>query len=141
MPGELVWVPGERLGEFRFGSEVEAHLESDPPSLAFEEHCRETGWDVYLIPGRDDVSVCVEDGLIVSVASYAECLFDGVNLIGLSLERARGLIGSDPLGPPESYEVDDCMEQVYEFEEAGAQVWVSRSSVVAVICGAVNHDA
>ena len=138
------WIPLVRLGPLKFGSPVWPYVEDGTLVPApFSEEIRNLGNlpdddpdddERFTYPDDDETNVYVEDGRIVDIACYNQCVLRGQNLIGPDYEIVRELIGSEPAGEPDIEPVIDDMQEVYEFKEAGAQIWVKDGKVVTIFC-------
>ena len=129
------WIPLRRVGCFEFGSGIADCIGTHHLVEIPEEYNETVGWKVYRSPGDDNIRIFSENGEVVSVACYDECLYQGVNLIGLSLEEFVQVVGSQPLAQPDTILVDDGPQKVFEFDDVEAQVWVKDEKVVTVFCG------
>lgn len=128
----IEWKPCESVGPLKFGTHVKPYVDLDILSL-IDTPPDKTGWLSYQFNG-DDFRVHSEDGKIVSVACYSECFLSGINLIGISLPSFEKLIGAVPSEGPDVFEVSGEIQEVYEFDSYGAQVWVSDGIVVTIFC-------
>lgn len=132
------WIPKVRVGPLRFNAPINPYVDNKTLVLnPFDEDINNLGntpgEDRYTYPNDDETSVYIEDGRIESIACNDRCMLRGQNLIGLDYERVRELIGSKPAGEPDIQPVIDELLDVYEFKEAGAQVWVNEGKVVTII--------
>lgn len=91
-------------------------------------------YEVYTI-NHPDISLYVESDKIVSINCREECIFDGKNIIGMTIKefvkvynlKINGLV--DKL----DYEDDNVPQYVYEFDNIGLQVWVKNKRIKSVI--------
>ena len=139
------WIPKVRVGPLKFNSAISPYVENGTLIPApFDDDINNLGntpgEDRYTYPDDDETDVYVENGQIESIACYNQCVLRGRNLIvldiGLDYERVRELIGSEPACGPTIQPVINELQEVYEFEVAGAQIWVKARKVVSIFC----HD-
>ena len=128
------WIPREKLGDFEFGTPIEKYIKKYNLETLPEEYDNKVGWDVYSLPNTN-VRIFVENGSIISIACYEECWYQGTNLIGLNIEEASRLIGSNPSDDVDLIYIDNEPQQVFEFEDLEAQFWVKDGKVVTIFCG------
>lgn len=133
----LEWTPRTSLGPIRFGAPVETYVFS--LGLAFKEHDPSTGWDAYVLPGAETF-VYAENGRVVGVGCYDECWYNGRNLIGMPLGEAVQLIGQPAAGDGETYELDGCTQDVFDFPALDCQFWTLDGAVVTVYCLPLAND-
>lgn len=133
------WTPLVGLGPLKFGLAVEPYVKQGTlVPFEFDVGFKDaTGWDHYSYAADDnddDTLVSVESGRIVSIGCYRHCVLRGCSLIGSDYETVKELIGSEPVGDPDVEEVGDQMQEVYDFGEAGALIWVLDGVVVSIDC-------
>lgn len=125
------WVPLKRVGLLDFDASIAPFVEDR--TLVYDYADDVLGGVNYSYDG-DAVSVDVEDGRIVAVMCFEQCLLNDTNLIGLDFDTVEKLLGCPPDGRPDVIEIDDEPELVYDFDEVGAQVWVRNGRVVVITC-------
>jgi len=131
--------PLEGIGDFRIGSNVRSVLQEYKYELSEDEY--NTGQDTYIFRTLGiSLFVNKESGLIESVLSDEECLFKGMNIIGMSLNSFIIHVESEYVGIPDclDFQEDGIPQYVYEFEDLGLQVWTKNDIVVTVI--ATKYD-
>lgn len=127
------WEPLVRLGVFEFNKSIGKFVEQSLlVRLPDDEDA--TGWQTYGVRGAS-IRVHVADGLVTSVACYDECILHGQNLIGMDFDEARRVIGSEPSEEVDTIYISEEPQEVFEFEDVEAQVWVRDGRVVTVFCG------
>jgi hypothetical protein len=126
------WEPLKRIGCFELGAPVQSYIERCRLTLVTYDD-DPTGWDTYEMPDMD-MALHVEEGEIVSVACEEECWYKGVNLIGFDFDEAKKLLGLEPSDDVDIIEIDDEPQEVYEFDDVEAQIWVKDGKIVTVIC-------
>ena len=125
------WVPLKRVGPLELDGSI-ARFVADR-TVVYYEADDATGWVDYSYDG-DAIMVHVEDGSIVAVTCYQQCLLNGTNLIGLDYETVEKLLGCPTASSPDVIEIDDEPELVYDFDQVGANVWVRNGRVVSITC-------
>lgn len=125
--------PLSSLGPFCFGATISSYIDEYELKRIESEECDSVGWQVYGIEGHD-VRINAEGSAIVSIAVYEECVHEGVNLIGMSLDELREHWG----GLPEEYDevcVDDekGFQKVYDLDELSLQFWIDESGKVVTV--------
>lgn len=133
------WIPLTRLGPFEFRGDIRRLVESCIV-IPLKSNDDSTGWDTYGYGKDAETRVHIENDLIVTVACYERCILHGRNLIGLEFDSAKQLIGCGHDEVPDIIEIDDEPQEVYEFDDAGAQVWVKDGKVITVFCSAYDDD-
>jgi hypothetical protein len=132
------WTPLIRVGPLEFGANI-GPLVEEGVVIPLEYDDDSTGWETYAY-GGDAVCVHVDDGRIVSVACYQQCLLRSRNLIGLDFASAVELIGFSPSCEPDIILIDEEPQQVFEIEEVEAQLWVKDGIVVTVFCSGIDDE-
>ena len=127
------WMPLVRVGMFEFGKPVQEYVDRHVLEML---PCEEDGtnWETYIVPG-DSLRVHVENSRVISIACYDECILRGINLIGLDFAEAKRHIGSEPSDPVNTIYIDEEPQEVFEFDDVEAQLWVKDGKVVTVFCG------
>lgn len=131
---KLEWIPLQRLGDFKFGESIEPYIEPYGLYSIPDEYENSVGWDVY---GMENIGIRIytENGVITSIACYEECLYEGKNLIGMELVDVVSVIKVNPSADVDIIEIDNEPQEVYEFDDIEAQVWVKNGKVVTIFCG------
>ncbi len=127
------WIPLQRVGVFLFGAEIDSFRNECKLEPVQEEYSDSVGWEVYGIFG-EDVRIFVENEVVVQLACYESIKYDGVELIGLSIDSLIDVLGFEPTGK-DSVEIEGETQVVYEFDDLEAQFWTSRGRVTTVFCG------
>jgi hypothetical protein len=124
------WTPGTSVGPFRFGDEaapiIQLHqlvkLKRDSPIV---------DWDTYEIPDCES-RVMVEDGRIARVLCCDAINYMGVDLLGLTLNDARALLGREN----QLEENVAVWEVVLSYYELGLTLYFRGGVVDDAICNA-----
>lgn len=82
-----------------------------------------------------EISLDVENGLVVSIFSHDHFCFKSENLIGMKVTYLLELMSSAEHDDGETTEyADGEIQTVYEFDELGLQVWESNGVIVGAAC-------
>lgn len=130
------WTPLKQVGPFKFGSTLKEY--SDTFSFREDENKYRTpeDWKAYIIDGENDnLAIYVEDGEIVSIRSEKELYYKDYNLIGLRIDAFIKLVESAPSEIDKDFELPSSIQDVYEFDDLEAQVWVLDGVVVTIFLG------
>jgi len=127
------WYPGLGLGPFKLNDDINKYVSTYNLTKELEE-VDVTGWITYNVPNRD-ISLDVEDSLIVSICSYDYFCFKNKNLIGMKIKTFVELLSIFSYEIGESVEYDDVdIQTAYEYDELGLQVWESQGVIVGAAC-------
>jgi len=126
--------PLRSVGPFVFGEPAQPVIEEQGFTRATDPIYNGDPWDTYESPDGE-TTVHVEGGVIDSAGCYSELNFGGVNLIGLSFEALREL-----LGPEDEVGDDISGETPVEFESFGLQVWIKDGVVESIMCHGPTDD-
>lgn len=132
------FIPFEKIGEF----EIEADLSKYIDNFNFEYTPPDdsTGWETYSI-SDEGISLYIEKGVIVAIVCEKECLYKGRNIIGMSIEEFIAFSDLEPEAEiDESHLDDDTIQQIFEFNDIGLQVWSENQTIVSVIAGRYIDD-
>ena len=85
-------------------------------------------WEAYEFP-EDQTIVNVQEYCVVSVSCYSNFVYKGKNLLGLSLEEIREILG-------EEYKIDNSMEKQtsVEYDTISLQLWFEDGVTVSTMC-------
>ena len=123
--------PLKCIGPFLFNSELINYVDLSFSELP-EEYDEVVGWQVYTLP-QNDVRIYTENGKIVSVACYEECILGDFNLVGLEVGIFKSIIQSK-LTHSESMELDNGIKDVLEYDDIGIQAYVKDGFVESITC-------
>lgn len=130
-------VPRHQVGDFKLNEDISFYIEKFNLSQKPSED--NTGWTVYDFD--TNISLFVEDGKIESISCTEECLYKGGNMIGMSFETFLSYYKIKPEGPPDIlYVNDDEVQNVYEFDEIGLQIWCDENYIKTVIVSDFKDD-
>ena len=123
--------PLKSIGPFMFNSELINYVYLSFSELP-EEYDEVVGWQSYTLP-QNDVRIYTENGKIVSVACYDECILGDFNLVGLEEGIFKSIIQSK-LSHSESMELDNGIKDVLEYDDLGIQACVKDGFVESITC-------
>lgn len=127
---DWTWIPGVRVGPFRFGEALPIQspwkLELLPPSM------EEATWQTFRV-ADEAARVCVEDGNVEYVECVASLVYEEREIIGMSIREVQGLL-SAPLRLSKAY-VDGA--QTWECVELGLTLWVESGCIESVTVGLI----
>lgn len=132
------FIPFCCVGEFEFERTI-----LDYPILRLnwifepaDEFCKE-----YYHRPDGGVILAVRHQIIESIFCYDEIVFNGVNLIGLTISELQILMNTQYVGTVDvlDFEDDGYPQSVYDFDEVGLQVWEKQGKVITIIAGGKNN--
>lgn len=128
-----ILIPNISLGIFKFNDAIKNYVDTYNFEISAKD---ESGYEGYSFHDPE-TSIFVEGGIIVSVASYKECIYRERNMIGMSLRELLKLIKIQFNGEVDiiDFEEDNVPQYVYDFETLGLQIWIkgAKGKVVTVI--------
>jgi hypothetical protein len=127
-----IWVPNVSLGDIVIGRNISVYEKSVGAVVNPEISSDITGWVNYDIPGTE-TDISVENGMVVAVSSYESCVYNNIEMIGLSREELESLLGCQPdeEGDPVLFDNGDISTPL-EFFKLGAEVWLEDGKVTLV---------
>lgn len=134
---DLDLIPFKSVGSFILGENINPIKEKN----AFDfSPIDESGLKSFILQDIG-ISLYVEGELIESIACHKTCNYKGKNLIQMSFDDFKNHVGLFPYGKKdEVYMSDDEVQDVYEFDDIGLQVWVKDNKVVTVIVSPYIED-
>jgi hypothetical protein len=131
---DWVWNPLISVGPFHFGAPAQPVIQEYNLELV-ELPDGVIDWFTYEIPCLES-RVYVRDSLIDTVGCYDSLVYKGVDLIGLSTDEAKSIVG-------DGWIVDDEEiggQTLIMYENLNLFLWVSDDTIVGATCGAVIED-
>ncbi len=130
-------IPFKKVGAFILGGNIDPIIEK----YAFDfSPVDESGLKSYILKDIG-ISLYVEEELIESIACHKECNYRGKNIIQMSFNDFKDHTGLLPHGEKdEVYMSDDEVQDVFEFDDIGLQVWVKDNKIVTVIASPYIED-
>ena len=128
----LEFTPWQSVGIFKFDDDI-ANYQNELTSWIFEP-LDKYGDEHYKTP-NDTRIISVHNSKIGSIFCYETLIYQGVNLIGLTIDEFKNITQSDYVGDVDvlDFEDDGYPQSVYEFEDIGAQVWEKQGKIVTII--------
>lgn len=128
----MVWEPLKRVGPFIFDSS----LEDLPDSISLEKVAEldPVTNQVRYEYGSGAADVYIENGLIETIGCCDSCVFEGVELIGKSLDLFERTVNCNPSDPVEVIDLETGSQEVVGYDSVGAQVWVLNNIVNSISC-------
>jgi hypothetical protein len=127
------WKPLISVGPLKFGQPA-IPLIKKYNLIALESDCESSDWDTYEFP-NSQTRIYVENSYIDSVGCYDNLIYEGTNLLGLSLNEIRSILGNEN----EIGEVIE-MQTPIEYETLGLQLWLEDKITIGGICYRVIED-
>lgn len=121
------WEPLVSVGFFKFGQQASPVIKQYN-LLKLEPDCEAATWDTYEFP-NSHTRIYVENSYVDSVGCYDNLFYKGINLLSLSLNEIRKILGKeDEIG--ESIE----MQTPIEYEDKSLQLWLQNGIIIGGIC-------
>lgn len=136
---KLEWIPLHRVGPFMFGRSINEYRVQYDLHPVPEEYNEKVAWDVYALSADNEIRIYCEKGVISSVSCENWCIYQGENIISLSLDEVFARFGEQP-DAVEIIELSEGPQDVYDFDELGLQLWLKHGKVVAALCSGPCDD-
>ena len=134
----LYLVPFERVGDFELGGDLINYKENY--NFDYSPADDSTGWETYSIQD-EGLSIYTEANKIVSIACDEECLYNGRNVIGMFIDEFVSFFNMQSTGEVDTYvKENNIIQNIYEFDEIGLQVWCENDLIVTVIASPFIED-
>lgn len=129
---EYNFEPLAGVGSFRLGSSIRQY--AGVYDFSYMPKGSSQGYDSYALD-NEGISVFVEEGNIIAIMCSRYLVYKNKNIIGLSLRECNKLFGMEPDGEADLLNVNegDVLQEVYEYEQIGLQVWLERGVTVTAI--------
>lgn len=131
--GVLEFVPNKSLGPFKLGEKFISELCEIEFEFSPCENDDATEWDEYEF---QSISVCVytcKKGIIESISAEEKFTFLDKQIIGMEFIKFLNLVNIKFVDTPDTVNmVDDKIQNVYELDELGQQVWCLEGVIVKV---------
>lgn len=127
------WVPNKSLGSVAIGSAIEIHI--DQHNFSHDEvSSSKDDWSSY-VDKTGNTYINTEDGLVVSITSYRDFWYKGLNFIGANIIELGALLGQVADDTETTVEFDDGdVKSCYDFTDLGLQIWASRGIITSATC-------
>ena len=131
----LIWEPLKRVGAIEFGKPLGSAASAYELTRRPAEEGDKTGWLTYGNP-TDTIRVYTEHGRVTAVSCHENCMFNGTNLIGMTIGAALALLRCRLIKPDDDViEMPDGRQRTYSLDTLEAMLWVKRARVVSVSLG------
>ncbi len=121
------WIPLRSVGFVVFGEDAEEKINQfnlvklDPP-------CESADWETYELLA-DETRVTVENGKFVSVLCDSNLYYNEKDLIGISIEEIREILGKE-----DEIEKDVGDEDAVYYYQLGLTLWMKNRYIVGATC-------
>lgn len=130
------FIPLEKVGEFYLNTKISDYTKKF--SFQYSPADESTEWETYELE-NEGISLYIEDDKIISIVCNEECLYKGRNIIGMNIEEFINFYDVNPVGEvDELYVNENEIQNVYDFDNIGLQVWCKQGTIKTVI--ASNFD-
>lgn len=127
------WVPNKSLGPVTIGSAIEIHI--DQHGFSYDESSDPKDDCGSYIDKTGDTYIDTEDGVVVSITSYREFRYKGLNFIGANIIELGALLGQVADDAETTVEFDDGdVKSCYDYKDLGLQIWASRGIITSATC-------
>jgi hypothetical protein len=127
------WIPNKSLGPVTLGSAIELHTNQHEFSYD-EDSDPKDDWSSYASK-TGDIYIDTEDGVVVSITSYRDFWYKGLNLIGANIIELGARLGQVADDTETTVEFDDGdVKNCYDFTDLGLQIWASRGIITTATC-------
>jgi hypothetical protein len=131
---DWIWNPLISVGPFRFGAPAQPMIQQYNLELV-ELPGEVIDWYTYEIPCLES-RVCVRDFVIDTVGCYDSLIYKGRNLLGISTDEAKAILGDDWIVDDE--EIGG--QTLIMYENLNLFLWVRDDTIVGATCGALIED-
>lgn len=135
---DYTWVPKVSVGQIKIGRPVQPYIQEGLISPA--EDVADFGQ--YLSDADDTILVEVNDGgNVESIVLNSKCIYNGKNVIGMTLDEVSALLNAPPDGTAEAFDVGDGdLETPAYFEAFGLTLGIRGGVVHTVDIDDGNYD-
>ncbi len=131
MKSQWIWKPNLSVGLIRLGDNISYY---DSFNLIKGER-DSTDWISYKLPDLETY-IDAENDIIVSISSFEEFYYKGINLIGIKVEDLENIFSCKPdeIDEPVLYEDGD-IQTSYTYNSLGLTIWINdNNKVVSASC-------
>lgn len=130
--------PFESVGNFGFGENI---IQYQKILSDWEFEPADKFGKAYYKSPDDNLMLAVRNQKIESIFCYRWVYYQGVNLMGLTVQAFENLLNAKPVGKIEQYdfEHDGFPQYVYEFESVGLQIWEKQGKIITIIAGGKDN--
>lgn len=124
--------PWQSVGVFHFNDNIEhyQHILSDWIFETQDKYGKE-----HYHTHNHRMIISVYQHKIISIFCYETLYYQGVNLIGLTIDEFMNITQANFVGEPEviDFEDDSYPQTIYHFDMIGAMVWTKQHHIVTII--------
>lgn len=123
---DMIFIPFERIGDFYLDDEVSKYKNILSKYIHVPKD--EYGYEYYHVnepyTDKDSHFIAVTNNKIRAVFCYDNVVFNGINLIGLTIDEFKKITNSDYIGEPDELDIfeDEPPMYDYKFKEIGVTV-------------------
>lgn len=89
---------------------------------------------------RDGIKLGVENGKIISISCRKECVYQGVNLIGMFIDEFIKQFNVTPDEIDKLWVSEKEQQEVYNFEKLGIMLWINDEGIIKMVDAFGNED-
>ena len=128
----LEFIPWKSVGKFELNSDIKNY---QFPKQNWEYGEKDEFGDEFYRATDNSLTISFQNNKVHNIFCYETLIYQGVNLIGLTIDEFKNITQSDYVGDVDvlDFEDDGYPQSVYEFEDIGAQVWEKQGKIVCII--------
>lgn len=132
MDNDFNFKPWQSVGVFHFDDNIN-HYQEILSDWIFEPQDKYGKEHYHSVNHRMIISVYQHK--IISIFCYETLYYQGVNLIGLTIDEFMNITQANFVGEPEviDFEDDSYPQTIYHFDMIGAMVWTKQHHIVTII--------
>lgn len=134
-------IPFNRVGDFVLGDNIKNLLINFPFKITDFSH-DEIAPSINYSVNNPKITLYVSNGKIDFIGCYEELLYNGINLIGITIEVFSSILDTTYTEVDlVDFEADELPQYIYEFESVGLQVWVkgNKGKVISIMVNSKEH--
>ena len=132
MSGNYLLEPLKAVWGIEFGSDEVALISQHNLVRLKDEENTSVGWRVYGL--NESLRVYCAERKVVSISVYSTLIYMGINLIGVDLKDLEGVVGSTRIERDGMVDLSNGVQEVFDIEDLGLQVWTQKNRVISVSC-------
>lgn len=137
-----ILIPNVSFGNILFGDNIKNYSDRQ------YEYSDTIGKDAYSSYSFRETPVSAyvdKDGMIESISCKTECIWEGVDLIGLAYKRfnllcPKPIAHNDRVWVYLNEDQDEQEQDVYEYDELGLQLWVFDGTIVTALATSYQDE-
>lgn len=128
-----LWIPGRSVGPFHLGYPVDKFISKYNLVRLEEREYLKEDWETYEIPGYE-TRIHAENSIITNVLCYDSLLYEGRDIIGLTLDEVRLILGTE-----DDIERDSGLWDAAYYGRLGLTLWIRDGVVESAACDVVEE--